>query len=71
MGERAGWFCQVRKCGVSGHNLDCHHTTYAIMWLEWLFPRKLVYLCRKHHQDTHSGRLLILCGGKILKPFRK
>lgn len=69
VGARAGWFCQARKCGLSGYGLEVHHTTYRILWFEWLFPDKLVYLCRKHHQMTHDGHVLVLHGGKILKPF--
>ena len=71
VGSRVGWFCQARGCGVSGHNLDCHHTTYSIMWMEWMFPWLMIYLCREHHTATHSGQVLILRDGKRLKPFGK
>lgn len=70
IGKRANWTCQQVSCHEVAYNLDVHHTTYAILWMEWLFPWEMVYLCRAHHLMTHGGQKLILKGGKILPPFR-
>lgn len=71
VGRRANWHCEVRGCNRFGHNLDCHHVTYKILYFEWLFPWKLKYLCRAHHNSTHRGETLILRGRRKLKPFKR
>lgn len=67
--KRAHYICEAKGCTVTGHNLDVHHTTYDIMWLEWFFRWKMVYLCRKHHDMTHDGTWMRLKNKKILPPF--
>lgn len=71
IGRRAGWKCEVQGCHQWGHNLDCHHTTYKVMWFEWLFPCFLVYLCREHHNATHNGETLTLRFRGKLQPFKR
>jgi len=74
IGERADWRCEVLGCRRVGWALNAHHTTYAVMFFEWLFPWTLIYLCPDHHADTHAGkRLRITRGlwGRWLKPFER
>jgi hypothetical protein len=58
IGRKYGWNCQAKGCEVRGCNLDAHHTSYDVLWLEWLFPGKVKWLCRKHHDWIHKGRWL-------------
>lgn len=74
IGRRAKWKCEARGCTEHGTHLDVHHTTYrvwffSILWLEWLFPKRMVYLCRKHHEATHNGFHLYLKNKRELRPF--
>ena len=70
--RRAGYRCEVRGCDRTGRNLNAHHTTYSVIFLEWLVPFTMVYLCPVHHSDTHSGKPLRLrrwFGLYLLAPY--
>jgi hypothetical protein len=67
--QRAGWHCEVDRCTEAGPHLQAHHTSYKILFREWLFPDKMIYLCEAHHQATHDGKTLKIRGGKTLEPF--
>lgn len=42
--------CNV--CGVKNQPLDLHHKSYKRLGDEYLWH--LIYLCREHHQNTHT-----------------
>ena len=67
--ERADYKCQAVNCLDFGKTMDAHHTTYRIMLFEWLFLKKMVYLCRFHHNITHNHQTIVLRDGRMLRPF--
>ena len=72
--RRAGWMCEVKGCRKHGPALNAHHTVYRLFF-EWVAPWELVYLCPRHHADTHAGitltlRRKFLFWNKRLKPKR-
>ena len=73
--KRARLQCEVRGCPRCGWKLNAHHTTYktpwgtSILFWEWLFMRKMVYLCPEHHANTHAGIRLPLRNLQTLEPF--
>lgn len=70
-GKNADWNCEVDLCTKHGRWLDAHHVTYKILWLEFFFQNKMVYLCPHHHQATHAGAYLNIRNGQILPPYKK
>lgn len=70
--RRAKRTCEVQGCKKQGWNLNAHHTTHRILYLEWAVPWKLVYLCPTHHGMTHGGQWLRLRRGLFgvwLRPY--
>ena len=67
--RRADYTCEVVGCRAQAANLDAHHVSYDILFFEWIFIWRLIYLCRYHHEGTHHGVALRLKRGGTLKPF--
>ncbi len=71
---RADFQCQIEGCDANTGYMDVHHTTYkiwffSILFLEWLFLDKMIYLCREHHILTHGHITLQLKDGRTLRPY--